>query len=491
MLDSFKGLKIFQLSEYLLLALFAFVVPFSWRMATFITIAIFAATLLKGIFEEGFKPNPLQYQNKFTYIVFIAFWFLYAISFFYSENTAEARIQIGRKLPFFLFPIFFLCSNLSYLNKDRVRTIMYCFVFGILTLFIVNLLWAGYDVIFEEAEIKRLTSPHHFFKTNDYEIFFSIVHRAYFSAFTCLALVFCCIELFYVKNNILKLFNILASVLLIFIPFFLTSRSGMLCTALTLSIIWIWITFVIKRKYIGILSGIIMGILLIIGYLAFPKSIERYTNALNNIKEGKGEIRLTIRHATRNALYNNIVYGAGVGDRNKETMKSFQKYKDKMISKIIPSNESYFNTDNNKNIFSDSVCEYEHIYNKHVYKYADSIINKNKYDNSPTKVYLSEYRIIKHCMKHEMNAHNQFSDTIIAVGIIGLLLFLMMLIIPIYLGIKNKKSDIVLISLVFTIAFNSLFESVLERQMGIMFFVFFYFILFHGTFCQQRIENRS
>lgn len=491
MLNSFKGLKIFQLSEYLLLALFAFVVPFSWRIATFIIIAIFTATVLKGIFEEGFKPNPYQYQNKFTYIVFIAFWFLYAISFLYSENTAEARIQIGKKLPFFIFPIFFLCSNLSYLTKDRVRTIMYCFVFGILILFTVNLLWAGYDVIFEDAEIKRLKSPHNFFKTNNYEIFFSIVHRAYFSAFTCIALVFCCIELFYVKKIGLKLFNILASVLLIFIPFFLTSRSGMLCTALMLSIIWIWITFVIKRKYIGILSGIIMVILLIIGYLAFPKSIERYTNALNNIKEGKGDIRLTIRHATRNALYNNIVYGAGVGDRNKETMKSFQKYKDEMISKIIPSNESFLNTDNNKNIFSDSVCEYEHMYNKYAYKYADSIINKNKYDNSPTKEYLSEYRIIKHCMKHELNTHNQFADTIIAVGSIGLLLFLMMLIIPIYLGIKNKKNDIVLISLVFIIAFNSLFESVLERQMGIMFFVFFYFILFHGTFCQQGIDNRS
>jgi hypothetical protein len=98
---------------------------------------------------------------------------------------------------------------------------MYCFVFGILILFTVNLLWAGYDVIFEDAEIKRLKSPHNFFKTNNYEIFFSIVHRAYFSAFTCIALVFCCIELFYVKKIGLKLFNILASVLLIFIPFFL------------------------------------------------------------------------------------------------------------------------------------------------------------------------------------------------------------------------------------------------------------------------------
>ena len=111
MLNSFKGLKIFQSSEFILLALFAFVIPFSWRIATFIMIVIFINCILKGIFEEGFKINPLQYKNKSIYFISIAFWALYAISFLYSENTAEARIQIGKKLSFLLLPLFFLFSN--------------------------------------------------------------------------------------------------------------------------------------------------------------------------------------------------------------------------------------------------------------------------------------------------------------------------------------------------------------------------------------------
>lgn len=239
----------------------------------------------------------------------------------------------------------------------------------------------------------------------------------------------------------------------------------------------------------GIITGGLMVIFLAVGYFAFPQSIDRYTESLNNIKEGKGDVRLTLRKASKDAINSNLFCGVGVGDRNDEIMQSFQNYKDDMISKIKPFDESDLNIDNNKNIFADSICKYEHKYVESSYKYADSIIDADEYDDSPIKEYLSEYKIIKHCMVYELNAHNQFSDTIIAVGLIGLALLLIMFAIPIYLWIKNKTFDIIFFSLLIIIAFNSLFESVLERQMGIMFFVFFYFILFHKNFCQQSTDN--
>ena len=190
MLLSFKGLKPFQLSEYIFLVLFAFFVPMSWRIATYVMIGLFVCTILKGIFEEGFKKNELQYRNKFAYFIFIAFWVIYAISFLYSENTAEARVQIGKKLPFLLFPLFFMTSNLSYLTKDRVRTVMYCFVIGILTLFVINLVWAGYDVIFEGARASRFYEPDLLGKGTGY------IHHSYTSIYSCLGISFCFYELF-------------------------------------------------------------------------------------------------------------------------------------------------------------------------------------------------------------------------------------------------------------------------------------------------------
>ena len=49
MLNTFKGLKPFQLSEFILLTSFAFIIPSSWLIATYIMIALFINTILKGV----------------------------------------------------------------------------------------------------------------------------------------------------------------------------------------------------------------------------------------------------------------------------------------------------------------------------------------------------------------------------------------------------------------------------------------------------------
>ena len=69
----FKGLKPFQLTEYIFLILFAAFVPISWRMSTYVMIGLAVSCILKGIFEDGFKINQLQYKNKIIYFLFIAF----------------------------------------------------------------------------------------------------------------------------------------------------------------------------------------------------------------------------------------------------------------------------------------------------------------------------------------------------------------------------------------------------------------------------------
>ena len=246
MFEIFKNLRPFQSTEYIFLVLISFFIPISWRIASYAMIGLFVSTILKGVFENGFKINPLQYKNKPVYIFFIAFWILYALSFLYSDNTAEARIQIGKKLPFFLFPIFFLCSDLSYLTKDRVRTLMYCLVFGILSLYAINLVWAIIDISFNDDKITRLTNYHKFFKTSDKV--FTYLHRAHFSLFTCLALVFSFVEFFDSKSHKIRIFNLVIFFIMILSPFYITSRAGMLCEMLILFVLWIWLTFVRKER---------------------------------------------------------------------------------------------------------------------------------------------------------------------------------------------------------------------------------------------------
>lgn len=492
MFTSFKNLKPFQLAEYICMTLLAYLLPISWRLATYAMAALFLTAVLRGIFEEGFKPNPSQYKNKIACIIFVVFWSIYAVSFLYSENSAEARINIGRKLPFLLIPIYFLCSNLSYLTKERLRTIIYCLVFGILTLFVVNLIWAGYDVIFNDEDIERIISHRKFFKTND--MIFPYVHRAYFSMMTCVGFVFCFLELLKKKSIKLKTLDLLLCLFLVFVPFFMASRAGMLCTALVLFILWVWITFVKNERKIGILSGVTILCFLMIGIFVFRGSINRFVETYNSVKEGKGDCRLTIRKGNRTLIAENFLFGVGIGDRIDETVDAYQMYKDDILSAMVSDDitdiERYIN---NRNVLLDSIdSKFKNKYTEEVCDYIDSVAEVDACDYSSVKENIEEWQTTKHCIKHNLNAHNQFYDTIISVGIIGLVLLLIFFIVPICLWIKNKTFDIVFFTFLFIAAFNSLFESIFERQMGMIFFVFFYFLLYHVNFCQQiKIEKST
>ena len=482
-------LKPFQFAEFIFLILVAFFIPISWRIASYVMIGLFVSTILKGVFEEGFKINPLQYNNRIIYIIFIAFWVLYAVSFVYSENSAEARVQIGKKLPFLLFSLFFLCSNLSYLTKDRVKTIMYCLIYGILTLFIINLIWACFDILFNNNDIERLISPYKFFKTN--EIIFTKVHRAYLSLMSCLGLTFCFVEIFVSKSKKCRIFNIIVVFIMTLIPFFLTSRAGMLCTIILLLMMWLWVTFIIKKKKTGILIGMTMTATMIAGYFMFPNSIDRITKTFDTVKNNKGDARITINKASMLVIKDNLLFGVGAGDRIDDLIKAYHSYRENKVSMMKPIGDVDIERfEESKQTLLDSIySKYGNNHNEEVFKYIDSISKIDGLDYSLVKENIVEYQVAKHCINYELNAHNQYSETIITIGILGLLLLFGFFIIPVYLWIKNKNFDIVFFSLLFIIAFNSLFESIFERQMGIMFFVFFYLLLFHADFCQQTTDN--
>lgn len=486
MLTSFRNLKTFQFTEYILLAIFAFCIPFSWRIATYVMMALFANVILKGIFKEGFKPNPLQQKHKFVYLIFIAFWAIYAISFLYSENSAEARVQIGKKLSFLLFPLYFLFSNLSYLTKERVKTIMYCFVFGILALYIVNLVWAGYDVVFEEAKKTR------FFEPNFLKLGTGYIHHSYISIYTCIGVAFCFTEAFTNRRTIY--FNVLSIIVLILFTIISKSRAGLLCMAMTFFILWIWLTFVQKKKVLGLSVGVIMISVVVLTFVFFQNSVKRITETLSNLQNiEKQDRRIGITIGYKDLLIDKFWFGVGAGDRGDETLKSYIKKKEEIIQRIKPRDNYYSDTfvQEREDCLESIRKKYGGTLNNNTFKYAKEMSEKYNCDYNSVRENLATYINVNVAINSECNAHNQFSDTIIAVGLIGLLLLISMFLSPIYLWIKNKNFDIVFFSLLIIIAFNSLFESVLERQMGIMFFVFFYMLLFHGVFCQQTTDNEQ
>jgi O-antigen ligase len=68
------------------------------------------------------------------------------------------------------------------------------------------------------------------------------------------------------------------------------------------------------------------------------------------------------------------------------------------------------------------------------------------------------------------NAHNQYLESLLAAGIPGLLALLLFFLLPVYMALRIQSSHRFVITLFMAVVlFNLLFESMLERQMGLLF----------------------
>ena len=75
----------------------------------------------------------------------------------------------------------------------------------------------------------------------------------------------------------------------------------------------------------------------------------------------------------------------------------------------------------------------------------------------------------------ELNPHNQFLQTGVEIGIIGLLLLVALIFVGTSIARTNRSGLLLLV--ISALAFNSLFESMLQRQSGIVFFTFWICLL--------------
>lgn len=85
------------------------------------------------------------------------------------------------------------------------------------------------------------------------------------------------------------------------------------------------------------------------------------------------------------------------------------------------------------------------------------------------------------------NAHNQFLQTNIALGIIGLIILILMFILPIIKIVNNKEYYLLTIYLI--IGFSFLFESMLDRSMGAYFFAIMYVLT--NTYIENKTKSLS
>jgi O-antigen ligase len=89
--------------------------------------------------------------------------------------------------------------------------------------------------------------------------------------------------------------------------------------------------------------------------------------------------------------------------------------------------------------------------------------------------------------KNKLNPHNQFFQTTLAIGVIGLLLLLVMLGVQLKYGYTKKS--LLLMFFVLSLGFNMLFESMLELQSGIVFYTLVICLLINQVMSKKEIES--
>lgn len=96
-------------------------------------------------------------------------------------------------------------------------------------------------------------------------------------------------------------------------------------------------------------------------------------------------------------------------------------------------------------------------------------------------------------VKDDLNPHNQYLQTTLEIGIFGLLVLLGLIISSIYITIKYR--NFLLLLLISGLAFNMLFESMLQRQSGVVFYSFWIplliMVIFNDSLNKRDFKGES
>jgi O-antigen ligase len=127
-----------------------------------------------------------------------------------------------------------------------------------------------------------------------------------------------------------------------------------------------------------------------------------------------------------------------------------------------------------------------------IWKAANQVITENFVlgtgtgDSKDALMHEYEKRGMTGAIEHRLNAHNEFYQVFVSIGLIGFLVLCMQLLIPLIASLK--ENNWIYVSFLLIILLNFLTESMLEAEAGVIFYAFFNSIFCSSFLIKQLIS---
>jgi O-antigen ligase len=406
--------------NYWSLLLLVFCLPLADRLVSVAGLIWFLSFIFIGNLKERIKPiaHPYLYVALLLYFMITVIWVL-------ADNTkGYAWEHIESKLSFLAFPFFFAIASKEI--KENQNKFLYAFIFGnIIASFYCYIHTFSTNIFYENGSwILRTSFKAEFAHLSFWELVndrvstFSYVflselkQPSYFAMYIVFSV---CIAVYLYKkstNKSLKI-KILLVLYLAYFTFFiylLQSRAGIISYTVVLILLMFNELFKSRQKkylYFLVLAAIIGG-LLIFTSKTIMDNLNQVSRILTN--PDKSEIE-------------------GENDRFQMWYSALPVIKENLWLGVGPLNV------------------------------VDQLVEQYKEN---------EFEV---AIQYRLNAHSQYIETLLGLGITGLIILLYILVYVLAWSVRKK--DYLLFFLTFLLIFNFIFETMLNRMAGIVFMMTF------------------
>lgn len=257
------------------------------------------------------------------------------------------------------------------------------------------------------------------------------VSRMFHASYQALYLCFALILLLHVYSDAGKIWQKITLIFLMILfslyIVLLSSKAGLIGLFLIWTLYWIWMAFNSKRIVLFAVSLIVTLVLIYGTTRLFSYSASRFQNAVETIQKNNQGENITNGTSERVMIWK---VAAGLFKENPLGVGTGD-VKDKLLEKYL--------------------------------------------ENGMTDVY-----------QKKLNAHNQFLQTAVTLGIPGIVLLLLSFMLP--LKKINKSNAFLLLSALLLYGMNFMFESMLEVQAGVTFFAFF-LALISSDILERKVKD--